>query len=91
MTRPIDVVERVGQWKEAFDAVAAELTDDEAREMLALMMQTVKDDGPAAAGNVAMALARLIAANDRAAATVAAMLVATGIKPISVGYGDSDE
>ncbi|MBA3583922.1 MAG: hypothetical protein H0W36_05225, partial [Gemmatimonadetes bacterium] len=38
--------------------------------------------------NAAMALARLVSANDRAAATVAALLVSQGIRPAAIDYGD---
>lgn len=88
MTRPVDVSERVGQWLQAYTAIKAELTPDGSRELLGLMMTTITPEGPTPGANVAMSLARLIASNDRAAATVAAMLVATGIKPVAIDYGD---
>jgi hypothetical protein len=87
VTRPVEVDEKVGQWYTAYEAIRAELTPAPMRTILAEMSEV---DGIAQLQSY-MSLARNVMANDRAAATVAAMLVATGIKPIAVGYGDSDE
>lgn len=84
MTRPVDVTERIGQWKQAFDAVREEITPAQLRTILA-EMEVV--EGVAQLSSY-MQLARNVMANDRAAATVAAMLVATGIKPVAVEFGD---
>lgn len=84
MTRPVDVTERVGQWKVAFDAIRVELTPDAMRTILAEMGEV---EGIAQLSSY-MQLARGVMANDRAAATVAAMLTATGIKPVAIDYGD---
>jgi hypothetical protein len=86
MTRPVDVSERVGHWKQAFDAIREELTPAGMRAVLAEMSEV---DGVAQLGSY-MSLARNVMANDRTAATVAAMLVATGIKPVAVDYGDGE-
>lgn len=86
--------DKVGDWKQAFDSVAAELTPNELRERMNVLLSVPLPDDPdnvityTARMNTAMALARLIAANDRAAATVAALLTATGIKPAAIDYGD---
>ncbi len=82
MTRPVDVAERVGQWKQAFDAIRAELTPEAMRTILAEMDEV---EGVAQLQSY-MSLARNVMANDRAAATVAAMLVATGIKPTPTSF-----
>lgn len=82
MTRPVDVSERVGQWYAAFNAVRDELTPARLRTVLAEMDEV---EGVAQLQSY-MSLARNVMANDRAAATVAAMLVATGIKPTNVSF-----
>jgi formate dehydrogenase maturation protein FdhE len=82
MTRPVDVTERVGQWKQAYDAIREELTPNALRDILAAMEQV---EGVAQLGSY-MSLARNVMANDRAAGTIAAMLVATGIKPHNISY-----
>ena len=84
MTRAVDVTERVGQWKNAFDAIREELTPAEMRRILA-EMSTVSGIEQLQSY---MSLARNVMANDRAAATVAAMLVATGIKPTSLTFDE---
>lgn len=80
MTRPITVEERVGQWAQAFDAVRRELTPDQLRAILD-EMKTV--EGIEQLGSY-MSLARNVMANDRTAGVIAAMLIATGIKPTPV-------
>ena len=94
-SRPrMDVVEKVGTWDQAFKAVAAALTSDDLRSRMNLLMAVPLPDDPdnvityTARMNTAMAMARLVSANDRAAATVAALLVQSGIKPVAVDYGD---
>lgn len=84
MTRPIEVEERVGQWQQAFTAIREELTPKALRDVLSSMEQV---EGIAQLQSY-MSLARNVMANDRAAATVAAMLVATGIKPSAPIYDD---
>lgn len=75
---------KIGNWKQAFDAVSAELTPLALREMLGVMQSNeMMRDLP-----LYIQLTRVVSANDRAAATVAALLVATGIKPTSIDYGD---
>lgn len=87
MTRPVDVDERVGQWYKAFEQVREELTPSAMRDILAKMNEV---EGVAQLGSY-MSLARNVMANDRAAATVAAMLTATGIKPTPTDYEDVGE
>lgn len=93
-SRPQTVEEKVGQWEVAYKAVAYSLTANKLREQLNEVINTPLPQDPdglityTARMNAAMALARLVSANDRAAATVAALLVATGIKPAAIDYGD---
>lgn len=92
--RLLDVTDKVGNWKQAFDSVAAELTTDDFRQRMNELLAVQLPDDPdnvityTARMNTAMALARLISANDRAAATVAALLTQSGIKPAAIDYGD---
>ena len=87
MTRPVEVYERVAQWREAFDDIRREITSDKQRAILAEMEMV---EGVAQLQSY-MSLARNVMANDRAAATVAAMLVATGIKPTPTDYENVNE
>jgi hypothetical protein len=80
----VDVTERVGQWFAAYSAVREELTPSRLRTVLAEMSEV---EGVAGLQSY-MSLARNVMANDRAAATVAAMLVATGIKPTNVSFDE---
>ena len=88
------VMEKVGDWKVAFDAVAAELNPQALRDQLDAVINTPIPQDPEGLlvytqrMNASMALARLVSANDRAAATVAALITQTGIKPTAVDYGD---
>lgn len=88
------VIEKVGDWKVAFDAIAAELNPQALRDQLNSVINTPIPQDPEGMGtyvarmNAAIAMARLVSANDRAAATVAALLTATGIKPAPIDYGD---
>lgn len=88
------VIEKVGDWKIAFDAIAAELNPQALRDQLNSVINTPIPQDPEGMGtyvarmNAAIAMARLVSANDRAAATVAALLTATGIKPAPIDYGD---
>lgn len=78
MSRLVEVPERVGQWKTAFDAIREELTPPQMRTILSEMSEV---EGVAQLQSY-MSLARNVMANDRAAATVAAMLVTSGIRPV---------
>lgn len=94
MSRPVEVEERVGQWLRAYHAIAEELNPPKLRAQLSEVINTPIPQDPEGIlvytqrMNASMALARLVSANDRAAATVAALLVATGIKPAAIDYGD---
>ena len=93
-SRGRSVEEKVGDWKRAFDAIAEELSPPALRETLNAVINTPISQDPEGLlvytqrMSAAMALARLVAANDRAAATVAALITQTGIKPAGVDYGD---
>jgi hypothetical protein len=80
------VEEKVGEWKTAFDAVAGELHTPGMLDLLATLQSTEgMRDLP-----LYIQLARIVNANQRAAGTIAALLVATGIKPTAVNYGDDE-
>ena len=72
------VLDKIGQWKTAFDMISPEITPQAYRDVL-VTMKGVADPGTL---NAAERLARMISANDRAAALVAAMLVSSGIRPM---------
>lgn len=78
MTRPVDVSERVGQWFDAFAAIRAELTPQKLRDVLA----TMEEVQGISQLEAYMKLAQQAMANDRTAGVIAAMLTATGIKPL---------
>lgn len=86
---------RIGDWKQAYDAVREDITPQPLRAMLDQFVNTPlpENAGDAittftARLNATLALARLVSANDRAAGTIAALMVAQGIKPTSFDYGD---
>lgn len=97
--RGVDVVTKVAQWKQAYDAILAEFDPEgtlsrsydllntkvagENSGILELDMQAYS-----ARVNASLGIARLQAANQRAAATVAALITQTGIKPAAIDYGD---
>jgi hypothetical protein len=79
---------KIGYWKQAFDAVRADFNASipGMRDLLlTLQSQEAMRDLP-----LYIQLARVVSANDRAAATVAALLTATGIKPTALNYGDDE-
>ena len=94
LTEQQQVEAKVGNWDAAFRAIAETLSPPELRarwnELLALPLPDDPDNviTYTARMNTAMALGRMLSANDRAAGTIAAMLVATGIKPAAIDYGD---
>ena len=93
-SRGRSVAQKVGDWKVAFDAIAAELSPQKLRDQLDAVINTPIPQDPEGIlvymqrMNASMALARLLSANDRAAGTIAALITQTGIKPTSVDYGD---
>jgi hypothetical protein len=95
------VEDKVGEWLTAYRAVEAELSPGALSDAYNLLVgTTLQGEGQgfpeldiqayAARVNASMGMARLTAANRRAAATVAALLVATGIKPTAINYEDGD-
>ena len=84
MTRPIDVAERYTQWSQAYEAVRRDITPDDMRTALTELKTLAGIEDLQAY----MSLARNVMANDRTSAVVAAMLTATGIKPVQVGEVD---
>lgn len=80
------VQQKVANWKAAFDAIAPELHTPGMLPLLAeLQGEELTRNLP-----LYIQLARIVNANQRAAATVAALIVATGIKPTAINYGDDE-
>lgn len=78
------VEEKVGDWKAAFDAIEPELQIPGMVELTAtLQSDEMMRDLP-----LYIQMARIVAANRRAAATVAVLATQTGIKPTDINYGD---
>lgn len=71
------IEDKVGMWQRTFDALRIELTPAPMRVLLAQMTEV---EGIAQLQSY-MGLAAAVMANDRAAATVAAMLVNGGVRP----------
>ncbi len=93
-TRGTQLEEKLGNWATAYQQVAAAITANALREQLNAVINTPIPQDPdgittyVARMNATMALARLVSANDRAAGTIAALLVQSGIKPASINYAD---
>ncbi len=85
------VEEKVADWYKAYNAIRHEITPPEFRPLMALMA-TKDDDGGVNASivNLGVAVSRIVMANDRAAATVAALLTTNGVKPVT-DMGDYPE
>lgn len=97
MTANRTVVEKVGDWKQAYDAIREELTPPQMRLMLGHLTAPTPMDGDDVAAvqayvqvvRASLDLSRVITANDRAAAVTAAMLTQAGVsRPI---FGDDAE
>jgi hypothetical protein len=80
------VKDKVANWYEAYRVLREELTPQESR---ALLSSITPDEGWTLPYYVKMA--SVIMANDRCAATVAALLTQTGIKPTTIEYGEESE
>lgn len=80
MTARASLNEKIANWYTAFQAVRSELIPGEMRQVLEAMR------GATDPGSIATAerLARMISASDRAASLTAAMLVSSGIRPVSL-------
>lgn len=83
-TRTRTTEQKVADWYKVYVAIQAELTPEAMRTILSEMTAV---DGAAQLQSY-IQLARSVMANDRAAATVAALLTQSGIKVGSVDYGD---
>jgi len=82
MSRNRTVVEKVGDWHTAYQAISAELTPQALRMLLGGMNDVLgAATTPAEAIQLmqsSMALARLVSSNDRASAIAAAVITASG-------------
>lgn len=88
MARERTVAERVADWHQAFLAVQEQLTPQALRTMMTVLTSTVPPEGADDLDQVrayiervttATGISRMIFANDRAAAVVAAMLTQSGV------------
>lgn len=85
-SRSRTVDQKVDDWKDAMNRVAPVIHTPGMVELLGEMqMSEAMRDLP-----LYIQLARIVSANQRAAATVAALLVQSGIKPTSVNFGDDE-
>ena len=76
--------EKVGAWSRVFEALREEITPQAMRGLLDAMTPVKQEDNretTVLALQAYVSLARLVTANDRAAALSAAMLVSAGVKP----------
>jgi hypothetical protein len=82
------VEEKVGDWLAAYNAIREEITPKEFRPLMALMgtADGMAGDVNIQAINVGVSVSRIVMANDRAAATVAALLTTNGVKPSGLEY-----
>jgi len=80
------VVEKVADWRTAYLAIKAELTPEAFR-----VLTDMASASDVQSINVGMVAARTVFANDRAAATVAALLTQSGIKISEADYGEGIE
>lgn len=90
-----DIVDgKIGDWFQAYERIAEAVTPPALRAQLnAVINEPIPADMDGiilynSRVSASMALARLVSANDRASATVAALLVAGGVKPTAFDYGD---
>jgi hypothetical protein len=87
MSTSRSVEQKIGDWKRAYDAIREELTPEAFRALTSL----AGSNNDVQSINVGVQVARVVFANDRAAATVAALITQTGIKPVGIDYGDEPE
>lgn len=80
------VIQKVGDWKQAYDMIRDDITPEAFRSLTSIA--TAADPQSI---NIGMTAARVVFANDRAAATIAALITQTGIKPTGIDYGDDPE
>ena len=92
MTASRTADEKLADWSRVYLAVRDSLTPESFRTLMSLAKPTEHEGEPSLANveaiNLGLATARITFANDRAAATVAALLTQSGIKPTAIDYGD---
>jgi len=89
MSRNRTPVEKTADWYTVFNAISGELTPTALRTMLSRLTETMGTTGEPSEAiallQSSMALARLVSANDRAAAIAAAVLTSSGgARPVVV-------
>lgn len=83
--------DKVSDWFTVFKAVEAELTPQALREMTSLVQARTADGAlDIAAVQLGMRITGVVTANDRAAAVVAAILTAQGVKPLPLEVIEAD-
>lgn len=92
MTKREVLEARLGDWDFAYKTIADSLTNTALRDAFNTLISQPLDPndvtGYVARLNASLALGRMVSANDRAAGTIAALLIGQGIKPTSFDYGD---
>ena len=80
MSRERTVQEKVGDWKEAYDLIRAEITPEQFRGLQALVSRVNEETYDPAVVHLGMDVSRIVFANDRTAAEVAAELTKYSVK-----------
>jgi len=83
-TKPPTVDEKIGDWLKAYNAIRYEVTDEALRMMVDLTRGNPDEVGMTQI-NIGIQMARIVYANDRAAAIAAAMLTQSGVSRPVVG------
>lgn len=85
MAQARTVEEKVADWWAAYLPIRDTLTPEAFRALSTLAGGNTEN---VQAINLGLSVSRIVFANDRAAATVAALITQTGIKPADIDYGD---
>ena len=94
MARERTVIEKVGDWKAAYDMIRDEITPAGLRQMMAVVA-TPPADGSDVQQYIGMvqaslSMARIVTANDRMAAVTAAMLTQSGVSRPIIADAEGD-
>ena len=87
MTTARTAEQKTSDWFRVFEAVKAELTPEPLRKFIG----AIDHAADVATLRSYQELARIVAANDRAAALVAGMLTANGVKPVPIDLDMEDD
>lgn len=88
MAQTRTVEDKFSDWLTMYNAVRSTITPEEFRPLMALIGTKPDEAGMvnAEAINIGVAISRIVMANDRMAASVAALLTANGVKPTGNEY-----